>query len=411
MRLPLLDPVRPAPAVGDFDAGPRSMAAVRMLRVSVTDRCNFRCTYCMPADGLPWLPKDQTLSFEEIVEVARAATELHGVTHVKLTGGEPTVRRDLPMLVAMLRGLPGVRDLSMTTNGFSLGELSRPLRDAGLDRVTVSLDSLDATRFKAITRTGRLDRVTAGIEAALSAGFDAVKLNCVVVRGTNDDELADFAALTLRLPVTVRFIEYMPMGDSAVLADGNPFEASVGGDGKTRYGVADEETGPAGGCGAQDRGRGVFVPESEMRRRIEAAHGPLARVDRGDEPGVGPAVPWRLDRPDAVGRVGFISAMSEPFCATCNRLRLTASGVLRSCLFEGGEVDLRTILRHGGTRQDLASAMTRCVALKPDVHSPPRQHPDVPHRRVREVDRRNTNGHESDESTPKLSTRFGSNFI
>ena len=357
MRLPLLDSVRPAPAVGDFDAGPRSMAAVRMLRVSVTDRCNFRCTYCMPADGLPWLPRDQTLSFEEIAQVVRAATELHGVTHVKLTGGEPTVRRDLPTLVSMLRGLPGVRDLSMTTNGFSLAELSRPLRDAGLDRVTVSLDSLDAARFKAITRTGRLDRVLAGIEAALSAGFDAVKLNCVVVRGTNDDELADFAALTLRRAVTVRFIEYMPMGDSAVLAGGNPFA------------VAEEETGPAGGCGAQDRGTGVFVSEREMRERIESAHGPLVRVERDVEPGVGPAVPWRLDRPDAAGRVGFISAMSKPFCSTCNRLRLTATGVLRSCLFEGGEVDLRTILRDGGTRRDLAEAMTRCVALKPNVHS------------------------------------------
>ena len=355
MRLPLLESVRPAADLPE--AGPRSMSAVRMLRVSVTDRCNFRCTYCMPAEGLPWLPRDEMLGFEEIVEIARAATELHGVTHVKLTGGEPTVRRDLPKLVRMLRDLPKVRDLSMTTNGFSLGELSRPLREAGLDRVTVSLDSLDADRFRAITRTGRLDRVLAGVEAALSAGFATVKLNCVVVRGTNDDELADFAALTLRRAVTVRFIEYMPMGDSAVLAGGNPFA------------VAEEESGPAGGCGAQDRGTGVFVSEREMREQIESAHGPLVRVERDAEPGVGPAVPWRLDRPDSVGRIGFISAMSKPFCSTCNRLRLTASGVLRSCLFEGGEVDLRSILREGGTRRDLADAMTRCVALKPDVHS------------------------------------------
>ena len=150
MRLPLLESVRPlaAPAA---DRGPRSMAAVRMLRVSVTDRCNFRCVYCMPADGLPWLPRDQVLSFEEIAQVVRAATELHGVTHVKLTGGEPTVRRDLATLVSMLRKVDGVRDLSMTTNGFSLGELAVPLREAGLDRVTVSLDSLHAGRFTAIT--------------------------------------------------------------------------------------------------------------------------------------------------------------------------------------------------------------------------------------------------------------------
>ena len=354
MRLPLLESVRPAAVM---DTGPRSMVAVRMLRVSVTDRCNFRCVYCMPADGVPWLPKEETLSFEEIAEVVRAATELHGVTHVKLTGGEPTVRRDLPTLVSLLRRLPGVRDLSMTTNGFSLADLATPLRDAGLNRVTVSLDSLDADRFKQITRTGQLDGVLAGIDAALVAGFSAVKLNCVVVRGTNEDELADFAALTLRWPVTVRFIEYMPMGDSAVLAGGNPFA------------VADEELGPAGGCGAQDRGTGVFVSEGEMREQIEAAHGPLARVDRDAEPGVGPAVPYCLNRPDAVGRIGFISAMSKPFCSTCNRLRLTATGVLRSCLFEGGEVDLRRILRSNGTRQNLADAMTRCVALKPDVHS------------------------------------------
>lgn len=346
--------------------GPRSMSAVRMLRISVTDRCNFRCTYCMPAGGVPWLPRHELLSFEEIESVARVATQTHGVTHLKLTGGEPTVRRELPRLIERLADLPGVADLSMTTNGFSLTERARALREAGLGRVTVSLDSLRPDRFAAITRTGRLDRVLAGIDAAIEAGFDRVKLNCVVVRGTNDDEIADFARLTLDRPITVRFIEYMPMGDSGVLrsAGGNPFEA-VEDDTGTHYRVADDEQGPAGGCGAQLRGdRDVFVSEAEMHKRIAAEVGDLETVTRQKELGVGPASVWQL--PGAAGRVGFISAMSQPFCATCNRLRLTASGVLRSCLFEGGEVDLKPILRDGG---DLGAAMVHCVALKPDVHS------------------------------------------
>ncbi|MEL7237413.1 MAG: GTP 3',8-cyclase MoaA [Planctomycetota bacterium] len=362
-----LPQVRPGTRLSPVsEAGPRSMSAVRMLRISVTDRCNFRCTYCMPAGGVPWLRRDEILSFEEIESVARVATQAHGVTHLKLTGGEPTVRRGLVDLVKRLAALPGVEDLSMTTNGFSLVEQARPLRVAGLGRVTISLDSLRSDRFTAITRTGQLHRVLAGLDAAQAAGFDRVKLNCVVVRGTNDDEIADFARLTLDRPITVRFIEYMPMGESAVLASagGNPFEAVTNND-TTSFRIADEEQGPAGGCGQHLRGdRDVFVSEAEMHEQIREAIAPLQPVNRSREPGVGPAKVWRL--PGAAGRVGFISAMSRPFCETCNRLRLTATGVLRSCLFEGGEVDLRPMLRHGG---DLGEAMVRCVALKPDVHS------------------------------------------
>ena len=366
MRLPIL-----LPHLGTADAltGPRSMAAVRMLRVSVTDRCNFRCVYCMPAEGVRWLPKEQLLAFEEIERVIRVATERHGITHIKLTGGEPTVRQRLTELVRRLRGIQGVRDLSLTTNGFALVEMAVPLREAGLDRVTISLDSLQPERFASITRTGHLEQVLAGIERSLEAGFQAVKLNCVVVRGTNDDEVERFAELTLRWPVTVRFIEYMPMGESAVLSSSRPFEAVTSMDGATTYRVAAEETGPAGGCGSNDRGLDVFVPETEIRQRIESTLGPLAPIERPLEPGVGPAVPWRLERGDAIGRIGFISAMSQPFCASCNRLRLTATGMLRSCLFEGGEVDLRTILRSNADDTELAAAMVRCVALKPDVHS------------------------------------------
>lgn len=341
------------------DAGPRSIGAVKVLRISLTDRCNYRCVYCMPESGVAWLPKEEILSFEEILSVVRAAATEHGVRRFKLTGGEPTVRQGLCDLVRMLRQSGHVDDLSLTTNGQLLEALATPLREAGLDRVTVSLDSLRVDRFKRITRTGDLATVLRGIERAIDAGYASVKLNCVVMRGVNDDEATDFAALTRSMPVSVRFIEYMPLGDSAVLAHRVL---------TTPARVATDETGPAGGCGAQDRGD-VFVSEAEIRQRIEAAHGALEPIDRDLEPGVGPAVPYRL--PGARGRIGFISAMSKPFCATCNRLRLTATGVLRSCLFEGGEVDLKPIVRTpcDNLSDRLAQAMIDCVRLKPEVHS------------------------------------------
>jgi cyclic pyranopterin phosphate synthase len=365
MRLPVLNLASPAPAAPAFDTGPRSISAVRMLRISLTDRCNFRCVYCMPADGVEWLPKFELLSFEEIVEVARAAADVHGIRRFKLTGGEPTVRRDLVDLVRMLRrSVPGIEDLSMTTNGALLDELAGPLRDAGLDRVTVSIDSLKGDRFRRITRTGDLAAVMRGLDGAAAVGFNGLKINCVTMRGVNDDEFADFARLTIDRPVTVRFIEYMPLGDAALIAAPATPGATVDA----------SEVGPAGGCGAQDRGADAFIAEGDVREAIERELGPLVPVDRSSESGVGPAVVYRLATPQAAGRVGFISAMSAPFCATCNRLRLTATGVLRSCLFEGGEVDLKPILRvaaatQPGRRVLLAEAMTECVRLKPDVHS------------------------------------------
>ncbi|MBC7783274.1 MAG: GTP 3',8-cyclase MoaA [Burkholderiales bacterium] len=331
--------------------GPRSIGAVKVLRISVTDRCNYRCVYCMPADGVAWLPKDELLTFEEIAAVAGAASRIHGIRRFKLTGGEPTLRRGIVDLVYLLSRTGAVDDLSLTTNGQLLPDLARPLREAGLDRITVSLDSLRPDRFLKITRTGDLATVLRGIDRAVDAGIDSIKINCVVMRGVNDDEAADFARLTLDRPVTVRFIEYMPLGESAVAVD---------------------EIGPRGGCGAQQRGD-VFVAEDEIRSRIEGEMGELEPVDRATESGVGPAVVYRV--PGAVGRVGFISAMSKPFCSTCNRLRLTATGVLRSCLFEGGEVDIKPILRgHSpGAADDvadqLAQAMVDCVRLKPETHS------------------------------------------
>ncbi len=376
MRLPVVNLAGPLERPPGFESGPRSISAVRVLRISVTDRCNFRCVYCMPGEGVRWLPKEQLLSFEELVEVARAALELHGITRFKLTGGEPTMRHGLVELVAMLRRLNGIEDLSLTTNGALLEDMARPLRQAGLDRITVSLDSLRPDRFARITRTGDLAKVLRGLDRCEEAGFESLKVNCVTMRGSNDDEVVDFARLTMDRPLTVRFIEYMPLGDAALLKEGNPFESVTAADGSTHFTARGQkvdaaEIGPAGGCGAQDRGE-VFLPEIEVRGAIEAALGKLEPVDRLLEAGVGPAVVYRLAHESARGRIGFISAMSEPFCSTCNRLRLTASGVLRSCLFEGGEMDVRSVLRAGGTiderREALGRAMVDCVRLRPEVH-------------------------------------------
>jgi GTP 3',8-cyclase len=366
MRLPVLDiPVTPLPPSPTVETGPKSIAAVKVLRVSVTDRCNFRCVYCMPEDGVRWLAKENILTFEEIADVVRAAAEAHGIQRFKLTGGEPTVRHGIVELVRMLKQIDGVEDLSLTTNGMLLEDLACPLRWAGLDRVTVSVDSLKPDRFRRITRTGELATVLRGLDAAERAGFKSLKINCVTMRRTNDDEVADFARLTLDRKLTVRFIEYMPLGDAAIQSSAFRVQSAGGM-------VAESELGPAGGCGAQDRGD-VFVSETDVRDAIERALGPLEPVDRQSEAGVGPAKVFRLARGGAMGRIGFISAMSAPFCATCNRLRLTAEGVLRSCLFEGGEVDVRPTLRSvrdpRQRRVAVAHAMAECVRLKPDVHS------------------------------------------
>jgi cyclic pyranopterin phosphate synthase len=313
-------------------SGPRDIGAVRTLRISVTDRCNFRCVYCMPEDRLDWIPRDELLTFEEIVTVARAAGR-HGIRAYKITGGEPTLRHDLPALIAQLRDLPGTGEISMTTNGAQLDEHAAALRAAGLERLTVSMDTLDRAKFREITRGGDLTRVWDGIGAALAAGFRHPKINCVTMRGINDDEFADFAELTLHTDVTVRFIEYMPLG-----------RTRLGGEYETR-----------------------FISEEDIRAEVVRRLGPLTATQK--DSGSGPANVFRLA--GAKGRIGFISAMSAPFCSTCNRLRLTAQGQLRSCLFDGGEVELRPILR-GGMGGEVANALHQafvdCVAFKPEVH-------------------------------------------
>ncbi len=313
--------------------GPRHIDAVRTLRISVTDRCNFRCVYCMPEDKLDWVPKPSLLTFEEIGRVAEVAHR-HGIAAFKITGGEPLVRHDLPSLISRLKALPGGPEISMTTNGSLLHQQAGSLRAAGLDRLTVSLDTLDADRFSEITRGAKIAAVWQGIDAAHEAGLGLPKINCVAMRGINDGELAEFAGLTLERAMTVRFIEYMPLGRTAL--DGE-YERR-------------------------------FIGEAAIRELIGKRFGPLEPASK--DVGAGPARVWRV--PGAAGKLGFISAMSHPFCDGCNRLRLTAEGVLRSCLFDGGEVPLRPILRSGAadkTSNALRAAFVRCVAFKPDEHA------------------------------------------
>jgi cyclic pyranopterin phosphate synthase len=281
------------------------------LRVSVTDRCNLRCSYCMPADGLPWLPRAEILDYEEIARLVRVFGSM-GVSTVRLTGGEPTVRRDLPDLVALLRGaVPGV-DLSMTTNGLLLDELAAPLAAAGLDRINVSIDSLLRHRFAEMTRRDALDRVFAGLRAAEEAGLTPIKLNCVVLRGTNDDEVADFASYVRDTGYEIRFIEYMP------LDAGHAWE------------------------------RTKVVPGREVLERITERF-PLIGED-GEGPA--PAKTYRF-ADGSPGRVGVIASVTEPFCDACDRMRITADGQLRSCLFSLTETDLRGPLRSGATDAEL----------------------------------------------------------
>lgn len=331
MPLPVLDRSIQRPV---FAQGPRSLSSVKLLRISVTDRCNLRCVYCMPRGGVEFHDKDELLDPEDFEAVAAAAIDV-GVTHLKLTGGEPTVRGDIVEIAQRLAAL-GPRDLSLTTNALQLHRLAQPLRDAGVSRLTVSLDSLQGERYQRITGGGRLDLAWRGLEAAEAAGFERLKINVVVIKGLNDDEVADLAALTLDKVWTVRFIEYMPLGDSQVIAEHfDPTDA-----------ILDNEI---------------------VKHRIAARLGSLQPVDRSSEPGVGPANVFSV--PGARGRLGFISAMSKPFCETCNRLRLTATGELRSCLFDGGEVDMLPALRPRPDQRRIIELMQRCVVLKPGVHA------------------------------------------
>ena len=291
----------------------------RDLRISVTDRCNLRCTYCMPAEGMQWLPRSELLTFEEIERVARLLVERFGFDSIRLTGGEPTVRAHLPVLVEKLGRLPV--DLALTTNGATLGLLAHDLAHAGLGRINISLDSLRPERVREITRRDCLGQVLEGIDAALDAGLSPVKVNVVVVRGVNDDELVELATFGRDKGVTIRFIEFMPLD-----ADGGWRRDQV-------------------------------VPRDEVVSTIDAVY-PLEAVARGHEPAE------RFRYRDGAGEIGVIASVSAAFCSSCDRIRLTAEGMLRSCLFALDETDLRSPLRAGASDDELADAIEACVAGK-----------------------------------------------
>ena len=293
------------------------------LRISVTDRCNLRCTYCMPAEGLPWVPRDQLLTYEEHARFAALCVERYGFTGIRITGGEPTVRAELVRLVELLAPL-GV-ELALTTNGIRLAELAAPLAAAGLDRVNVSLDSLCADTFRALTRRDDLDRVLAGIDAALAAGLAPVKVNCVVIRGVNDGEVVDLAAFARAHGVELRFIEFMPLD--------------------------------ATGEWSMD----AVVPAREILERIDAVF-PLENALVTGAAHTEPAESFRYA--DGTGSVGVIASVTDPFCATCDRVRITADGKFRTCLFAPDETDLRALLRGGASDEELAASVEAAVAEK-----------------------------------------------
>ncbi len=348
------------------------------LRVSVTDRCNFRCVYCMPEDGAPVSPKEEILTYEEIARLVRVAASL-GVRKVRLTGGEPLVRKDIVRLVEHVAGIPGITDLSMTTNGFLLARCASDLASAGLNRINVSLDTLRPERFEPIARRGSLADVLEGIDAALEAGLSPVKLNCVAMRGVNDDEAVEFARLSLDRPFDVRFIELMPInwssGDEGM---GDFFALSApGGYRRTgnvtlyarqeqrSFGATFRLLQPAEPRGVLDASqmRRMFISAAELRERIEGELGPLSPAEVLTN---GPARSFRLE--GAAGTVGFISQITNDICERCNRMRLTADGQLRPCLMADGEVDLRSPLRRGASDDDLRKLFLLAAYHKPKEH-------------------------------------------
>lgn len=298
---------------------------INYLRISLTDACNLRCVYCMP-EQMTFRPRHELMSDEELMTLVRVGASL-GVTKIRLTGGEPTIRPNVVELVRAIAATPGVKDLAMTTNGLLLDKLARPLAEAGLTRVNISIDTLDADKFHRITRWGHIDDVWRGIRAAEEAGLIPLKLNSVVVRHFNDDDMIDLARLTLENDWEVRFIEMMPFG------------------------------------GVTDFQQTNVVTYQEMRQRVEAVFGPLQEVGYDY---VDPSRPFRIQ--GALGTLGFISSVTEPFCQGCGRVRLTADGKLRLCLLREDEVDLLTPLRNGATFEELRTLMRDGAFHKPWGH-------------------------------------------
>jgi len=310
---------------------------IKYLRISVTDRCNFRCRYCMPEGGIEWLPHESIMKYEEYLRILRICVP-RGVEKVRITGGEPLVRKGLTEFIASVKGIEGLMELSLTTNGVLLKQQASALKSAGLDRVNISLDTLDRDKFSFITRVNAFDQVREGIMAALKYEFSPVKINVVAIRGFNDDEISEFAAMTLDVPVEVRFIELMPMGCAS------------------RYG--DHEV----------------ISSEEIRSVIEDRLGRMVPVEYTS----GPARVFRIE--GAKGKIGLIGAMSEySFCSTCNRIRITASGNLRPCLFSDDHIDLLTPMRKGISDIELEELIEEGVRIKQRSHGMCMGQHNIPH--------------------------------
>ena len=331
--------------------------SISYLRISVTDKCNYRCVYCMPAEGVSARKHTELLTAEEIARFVRLVAD-EGIRRVRLTGGEPLVSHRIVPLIRAIRAIPEIEDISLTTNGALLPRMAPQLAEAGLDRVNISLDTLDPEQFSRITRLGRVEQALAGIDAALKYGFDPVKVNTVVVRRLNQDAF-DLARLSIDRSIHVRFIEYMPIGNEETMAA-----------------CASEPHCPPGVSGAAPElhpeawDDSDIVPSDELRAQISVAGeragaGPLVPVGSHAPSGAGPAQYWRFER--AEGTVGFISAMSNHFCSQCNRLRLTADGKLRPCLFSDDEYPVRDALRANDDARVLEIYRT-ALAHKPLEH-------------------------------------------
>jgi len=301
---------------------------INYLRISITDRCNLRCRYCMPQEGVSQFGHAEVLRYEEIQRIAVIAAR-RGISKIRITGGEPLVRKNAAQLVEQLARIEGIQDLSMTTNGILLAESAAGLRQAGLQRVNISMDSLDPEKYRQITRGGDLARVWAGISAARKVGLNPIKINIVAIAGFNDDEILDFARLSIPEDLQVRFIEFMPIGESS---QWHPDQS---------------------------------IPAAEVRRRI-AALGSLSPLENGMNSADGPARLFKL--PGAKGTIGLISPVSDHFCASCNRMRLTADGKLKTCLFSDEEVDLKSLIRSGVNDDILEKIIIQAISLKPLRH-------------------------------------------
>ncbi len=327
------------------------------LRVSVTDRCNFRCIYCMPEDGSQVAPKEELLSASELIRLVRIAASC-GMTKIRLTGGEPLVRKDLVDIVKGISEIEGIQDLSMTTNGYLLVEMAEALAKAGLTRINISLDTLNPQRFRDIARRGELSRVMDGIAAAQAANMYPIKINCVAMKGVNDDEAPDFAAWTLENEIHFRFIEIMPIRwnlDETTNFD--PLSVHQG------TGLLQLKQASSSSMLSDVQMRRMYISADDLKAKIEAVHGPLLPAEVRTN---GPARTYRLE--GAKGTVGFISQISSDLCEKCNRLRLTADGFLRPCLMSDGELDLRTKMRSGASDQDLIDLFHHVVNHKPERH-------------------------------------------